>query len=151
MATIGPAMSRAETAALIARVTALEAEHGHTFWAMERQHDAQLIGWCGVIRGKAGPVNGKAEVGWRLARDCWGSGYASEAARASIGWLFANLHDDAAWAITSQGNHRSRAVMARLGMAYQPDLDFDHPQIAEGDPLRRHVTYSISREAWGRN
>lgn len=150
MATLGPVLSRAETAALIERVTALEAEHGHTFWAIERQHDARLIGWCGVIWGNAGPVDGQAEVGWRLARDCWGEGYASEAARASVDWLFATLPVDRAWAITATTNMRSRAVMERLGMAHQQELDFDHPRIAAGDPLRRHVTYSISRDTWGR-
>lgn len=150
MATLGPPLSRDETAALIARVTAQEAENGHTFWALECKEDARLIGWCGVIRGNTGPVDGKAEIGWRLASDCWGSGFATEAARASLDWLFASLQDDAAWAITSRGNLRSRAVMKRLGMGYHPDLDFDHPRIAADDPLLRHVTYSISREAWGR-
>ncbi|MEN9899475.1 MAG: hypothetical protein RLZZ152_519, partial [Pseudomonadota bacterium] len=52
-----PLLSRDETAALIARVTAQEAEHGHTFWALERKADARLIGWCGVIRGNACPVD----------------------------------------------------------------------------------------------
>ena len=151
MATLGPVMSFSETAALIERVRAQQFEHGHTFWALERKDDARLIGWCGVVRGNVGPVAGKAEVGWRLASDCWGWGFASEAARASTDWLFANLADDAAWAITATGNLRSQAVMERLGMTHDPALDFDHPRIAEGDPLRRHVTYSISREAWGRN
>lgn len=149
MATLGPLLSRAETAALIDRVRALAAQAGHTFWALERSADRRLIGWCGVIRGTAGPVDGKAEVGWRLASDCWGQGYASEAARASLGWLFANLADDRAWAITHSGNHRSRAVMERLGMQRHPELDFDHPRLDPDDPLRPHVTYSISRDAWG--
>jgi RimJ/RimL family protein N-acetyltransferase len=149
MATLGPVMSRTETAALIERVSGLEARDGHTFWALERKEDGRLIGWCGVIRGTAGPIDGKAEIGWRLASDCWGYGYASEAARATLDWIFANLADAAAWAITHTGNHRSRAVMERLGMTYQPVLDFDHPKLAADDPLLRHVTYSISRGAWG--
>lgn len=149
MATLGPVMSRDETAALIERVAQMEARDGHTFWALERKADARLIGWCGVIRGNAGPVDGKAEIGWRLASDCWGQGYASEAARATLAWLFAHLPDDAAWAITHTGNHRSRAVMARLDMVYHSDLDFDHPRLSTDDPLLRHVTYSISRPAWG--
>lgn len=148
MATLGPVMSRDETATLIARVTAREAESGHTFWALERKADARLIGWCGVIRGSDGPIDGKAEVGWRLASDCWGQGYASEAARASIDWLFANLSDDSAFAITHTGNHRSRAVMERLGMRYHPELDFAHPRMAADNPLRPHVTYSVTRAAW---
>ena len=148
MATLGPLMSLAETAALIDRVKVQQSEHGHTFWALERKDDARLIGWCGVIRATTGPIEGKAEIGWRLASDCWGSGYASEAARASVSWLFAELEDAAAWAITSVANTRSRAVMERLGMRYCPDLDFDHPRIAAGDPLRRHVTYRLDRRDW---
>jgi RimJ/RimL family protein N-acetyltransferase len=148
MATLGPVMTRAESDALLSRVEAIEAEHGHTFWALERKDDAALIGWCGVIRGNAGPIEGKAEIGWRLAHETWGKGYATEAARASLDWLFANLPDEKAWAITHTGNQRSRAVMERLGMGHHPDLDFDHPRIAEGDPLRRHVAYSLARADW---
>ena len=148
MATLGPVMDRSESDALLERVEAIEAEHGHTFWALERKSDAALIGWCGVIRGTAGPVAGKAEIGWRLAHDVWGQGYATEAATASISWLFASLSDDAAWAITSVTNQRSRAVMERLGMRHLPELDFDHPKIAAGDPLCRHVTYALQRPEW---
>ncbi len=150
MATLGPLMSREETAALIERVSALESELGHTFWALERRADGRLIGWCGVIRGSAGPVEGKAEIGWRLASDCWGQGYTTEAARATLNWLFAHLPDDAAWAITHSGNTRSRAVMERLGMAHCPGLDFDHPKLADDDPLRPHVAYRLARADWGR-
>lgn len=148
MATLGPVLDRAQTAALIERVTAREAEHGHTFWALERKEDRRLIGWCGVIRGTDGPVAGKAELGWRLASDCWGQGYASEAARGSLGWTFTNLPDDAAWAITHTGNIRSRAVMERLGMHYRPELDFAHPRLAADDPLRPHVAYCLPRAEW---
>ena len=148
MATLGPVLDRTGSDALLDRVEAREAADGHTFWALERRSDGALIGWCGVIRGDAGPVAGKAEIGWRLAFDAWGCGYASEAARATTDWLFANLADDAAWAITNTGNTRSRAVMERLGMRHHPELDFDHPRIAEGELLRPHVAYSLQRSDW---
>jgi RimJ/RimL family protein N-acetyltransferase len=147
MATLGPPLSHAETVALVARMKAHQNEHGHCFWALERREDAGLIGWCGVIRGTAGPVAGKAEIGWRLARNCWGRGYASEAARASIGWAFENLADPAVWAITASRNGRSQAVMERLGMVRHPELDFDHPKVPDGSALKPHVTYSIARPA----
>ena len=82
-----------------------------------------------------------------LLLDCWGQGYISEAARACAAWFFANRADEAIWAITSSANLRSRAVMERLGMAYQPGLDFDHPRLAPGDSLLRHVTYRLDRRA----
>ena len=148
MATLGPVLSRAEVAALIARMRGLEAEYGHCFWALVQQSDQQLIGWCGVIRGTVGPVTGKGEFGWRMARSAWGHGYVTEAARAAIAWFFANHPDDAAWAITNVDNRRSRAVMERLGMVYRPDLDFDHPRLAADDTLLRHVAYELPRAAW---
>ncbi|WP_033074601.1 GNAT family N-acetyltransferase [Sphingopyxis sp. MWB1] len=148
MATLGPPLDLAQTQALIDRMRGIMAEHGHCFWALERRDDARLIGWCGIIRGSAGPVAGKAEIGWRLASDCWGAGYATEAARAAVAWAFDSLDDDALWAITWRGNVRSRAVMERLGMQYQAGLDFDHPKLSEGDALRPHVTYALPRSTW---
>ena len=148
MATLSPVMSRAEADALVDRVAAKEVDDGYTFWALERRSDARFIGWCGVIRGDMAPVDGKAEIGWRLARSAWGYGYATEAARGTLDWLFANLADDAALAITHTGNHRSRAVMERLGMVYRPDLDFAHPRLGEANALRPHVTYELARQTW---
>ena len=148
MATLGPVKSRAESDELLGRVEAMEAAHGHTFWALERRSDAALIGWCGVIRGDMAPIDGKAEIGWRLAHAAWGQGYASEAAQATLDWLFTNRADESAWAITHSGNHRSRAVMERLGMTYRPEFDFYHPKLAEDSPLRPHVTYSLERSVW---
>jgi RimJ/RimL family protein N-acetyltransferase len=148
MATLGPVMSRAEVAALIERMQGIEAEHGHCFWALIRREDDRLIGWCGAILGSVGPIVGKPELGWRIARDAWGNGYVTEAAKAALDWLFANRVDPAAWAITNTDNHRSRAVMARLGMRHLPELDFDHPRVPPGDPLLRHVAYRIERVEW---
>ena len=73
--------------------------------------------------------------------DCWGQGYASEAARAAIAWAREERPGEDVYAITSVINARSRAVMERLGMVHQPALDFDHPRVADDSPLKRHVTY----------
>jgi RimJ/RimL family protein N-acetyltransferase len=148
MATLGPVMSRDEVAATIERMQSIEAEQGHCFWALERREDARLIGWCGAIRGSVGPIVGQLEIRWRLARDAWGQGYVTEAARATLDWLYANCSDDTVWAITSIGNTRSRAVMERLGMVYRPELDFPHPRLAADDPLCPHVTYALTRAEW---
>ncbi len=148
MATLGPVMNRDQVAATILRMQGIEAEHGHCFWAMVRRADDRVIGWCGAIRGSVDPIRDKAEIGWRMARDAWGHGYATEAAAATLDWLFAHRDDDAAWAITTPANRGSRAVMERLGMECLPELDFDHPGIPADDPLLRHVTYRISRAQW---
>lgn len=148
MATLGPPLDISETAALVERMHDEVAAHGCCFWALERREDARLIGWCGTIRGTAGPIAGKAELGWRLASDCWGHGYATEAARGALDWTFENMPDDAAWAITAVSNRASRAVMERLNMTHCPALDFDHPRVPEDSPLRPHVAYRIERATW---
>jgi hypothetical protein len=48
-------------------------------------------------------------------------------------------------AITTLANTRSWGLMERLGMVRHPDEDFDHPDLAEGDPLRPHILYRIQR------
>ena len=97
----------------------------------------------------ASPLDGAVEVGWRLAREHWGQGYATEAARA---WLRARLRGDGAApeiiAFTVPANLASQAVMRRLGMRRDPGRDFEHPALPEGHPLRRHLVFSIRREDW---
>ena len=45
--------------------------------------------------------------------------------------------------MTTLGNVRSRRVMERIGMHRDPADDFDHPRIAEGHPIRRHIVYRL--------
>ena len=84
------------------------------------------------------------EIAWRLAFDAWGYGYATEAARACIEHGFSELGLHEVVAVTSAGNVRSRAVMARLGMQHVPEQTFEHPELPESDPLRTHVVYRLS-------
>ncbi len=83
------------------------------------------------------------EVGWRLAREAWGHGYATEAARAAIGHGLGAAGLAEIVSFTALVNTRSIAVMERLGM--RRDGEFDHPLVAEGHRLRRHVLYRIGR------
>ena len=81
------------------------------------------------------------EIGWRFAREAWGHGYATEAARAVLERAFSELGLPEVVSFTTVANVRSRAVMERLGMTRDPAEDFDHPSVEPGHPLRRHVLY----------
>jgi RimJ/RimL family protein N-acetyltransferase len=81
------------------------------------------------------------EVGWRLACDHWGQGYATEAARAAIAYAFNELAQTEVVAMTATINLRSQRVMQRLGMTYDPRDDFDNPLLASGHRLERHVLF----------
>ena len=85
------------------------------------------------------------EIGWRLAREAWGHGYASEAARALLKEGFERLNLPEIVAYTAESNLRSRAVMERVGMRRDVSRDFDHPALAKDHPLRRHVVYAATR------
>ncbi|WP_253183374.1 GNAT family N-acetyltransferase [Sphingobium phenoxybenzoativorans] len=145
---LGPPMTMDEAQAYVARMQAMQADHGHCFWALEHRSTSTFLGFCGVKPGAAGtPIVDRVEIGWRMARPWWGAGYAREAAQASIDWVWANLDAQSIWAITTHDNRRSRGLMTRLGMARREDLDFEHQALAENDPLRPHVTYEIERPA----
>lgn len=143
METLGPLMTREETAGLIERLGAVMERQGRTFWALERKADGRLIGFTGMIRSQVPVIEDKLEIGWRLAFDAWGQGYATEAARACIADAARTDPGEPIYAITSVTNVRSRAVMERIGMVRVPDMDFDHPRIPAGAPLAPHVTYRL--------
>lgn len=90
------------------------------------------------------PCAPAVEVGWRLARQYWGCGYATEAASAAVVFAFETLGLEEVVSMTSTINERSRRVMERLGMRRDPADDFVHPRVAEGSPLRQHVLYRIA-------
>jgi len=92
------------------------------------------------------PVTPKREVGWRLAFDAWGHGYATEGAQASLRFAFEELGWDEVIAVTAAMNERSQRVMQRLGMIRDRAADFEHPRVPEGNPLRPHVLFRIDRE-----
>ncbi|WP_034158232.1 GNAT family N-acetyltransferase [Sphingomonas sp. ERG5] len=143
---LGPIQSRDDVVAAIGRHNALQDRVGHCFWALQRREDGAFLGFCGVKLGPPGtPIADQLEIGWRLARPFWGLGYAREAAQASLDWVWAHLDAADVAAMTVPANIASWGLMERLGMTRMVDEDFDHPALAEGDPLRHHILYRIYR------
>jgi ribosomal-protein-alanine N-acetyltransferase len=142
-----PFADRAATDAWIERMRAHNDEHGFAYWAVELPGVASLIGAVGLSRVRfAGfPFAPAVEIGWRLARPYWSQGYATEAARAVLEDAFGRLGLDEIVAFTLPVNHRSQAVMQRLGMTRDPADDFEHPGVSKGHPWRRHLLYRIRR------
>lgn len=120
-------------------------------WAIEVPEVARFIGFAGLAVPRfAAHFTPCVEVGWRLAFEYWGRGYATEAARLALGYGFGTLALSEVVSFTSAANKRSRAVMERLGMHRNPAEDFDYPLLPEGHPLRKHVLYRLgSRSFFG--
>jgi len=144
-------LTRAESDAAAARIRAEMAERGFGLWAVEAPGVAPFVGFTGlaVPRFEA-HFTPCVEVGWRVAREYWGRGFASEAARATLAHGFESLGLDQIVSFTAVGNARSRRVMEKIGMTRDPADDFEHPSLAPGHPLRRHVLYRIRRNEWAR-
>jgi RimJ/RimL family protein N-acetyltransferase len=123
------------------------AERGWGLWAAERLDSNEFIGFVGLqVPSAPLPFAPCVEVGWRLAHAHWGMGYATEAARGALRVGFERLGLREIVSFTALGNMRSRAVMERLGMQ-QDDATFEHPNVAQGSPLRAHCLYRIARDA----
>ncbi len=119
-------------------------EHGWGLWAVEVAGGAPFIGFVGLaVPGFEASFTPCVEVGWRLAHDHWGRGYAPEAARAALAHGFGELGFDEIVSFTAVGNTRSRRVMEKLGMVKA--FEFDHPTLPD-HPLERHVLYGLGRD-----
>lgn len=141
----GP-LDRAASDAMAGRIREHFRRRGFGFWAVEVPGVAPFAGFVGLaIPRFEAHFTPCIEIGWRLARDHWGRGYATEAARAALDFGFRELDLAEVVAFTVPANLRSRAVMERLGMARSPADDFDHPALPGGSPLRRHVLYRARR------
>src|SRR5205814_6892168 len=115
------------------------AEHGYGKFVVELPGEAEFIGVVGLERVRFHlPFAPAIEVVWRLAQKYWGCGLATEAARAALDDGFGRLGRGEIVAYTTVDNHRSRAVMERLGMTHDPaeDFDFVHPRLPAPSPQR---------------
>ncbi len=139
--------TREESAAGMARARAHLAERGYGMWAAEVPGVAPFIGFIGLhFPHLPPPFEPKVEIGWRLAKEHWGHGYATEGALASLKWGFEVSKLEEIVAMTAVTNKRSWSVMEKLGM--QRADDFNHPGVPAGHPLERHVMYRLSRSEW---
>ncbi|MEO8481395.1 MAG: GNAT family N-acetyltransferase [Acidobacteriota bacterium] len=139
-------MSRAESDHFVDRVLAGFARRGFGWWAVEIPGRATFVGFIGLsIPSFDAHFTPCVEVGWRLAREHWGLGYATEGARACLDLGFDVLGLTEIVALTAHDNLRSRRVMAKLGMLHDPSDDFEHPGIPIGHPLRPQVLYRRHR------
>ena len=107
------------------------AEHWRTYgfglWAVIEKAGDRMIGFAGVCHPLWLPGwERTVEVGWRLHRDAWGKGYATEAGRAGLAYGLERLGLAEIVAFIHPGNQRSAAVARRLGL--QPRERIPHPQ-----------------------
>lgn len=142
---------REMTIALIERINQHQMKFGYAPYAVEIKETQEFIGFVGLNQPEFEiphfvphglPI---VEIGWRLAAEHWGKGYATEAARAVLQYGFTKLNLDEIISFTVVANLKSRRVMEKIGLRHADEDDFDHPKLQEDSPLRRHVLYRLTR------
>jgi RimJ/RimL family protein N-acetyltransferase len=142
-------LTREQSDAEIQRFQASYERDGFCMFAAELSATGQFTGFIGlqtmnfVVPSVAQPA---VEIGWRLSPSHWGKGLATESARGVIRYAFETLELPEVVAITVPANLRSRRVMEKIGMKHLEGLNFDHPRVPEGHPLRAHLLYALKKE-----
>ena len=148
MAFFPSTLTREASDAMARRCSSLIAERGWGLWAVTLRENNAFIGMTGLHRPDAQlPCSPCVEIGWRLAFDYWGQGYAQEAAHAALHAGFMRLQLPEIVSFTALPNVRSSALMARLGMRREA-ATFEHPALPPGHRLRAHCLYRLTRAEW---
>ncbi len=135
-------LSKEESDGLARKIIAHLDEKGWGLWAVERKDNHEFIGFVGLsVPLPDVPVEPGVEIGWRLGKDHWGQGFATEAAREALKFAFETLKLPRVISFTAKINIRSQAVMERIGLKNQ-NCNFMHPRIPEGNNLREHVLFA---------
>lgn len=113
---------------------------GASSFSLIDKHSGQWLGWSGPWHPTGWPGR---EVGWSLAREAWGHGYATEAATAVIDWVFRELAWDEVIHLIAPDNHPSQALARRLGSSVLRRIEMPEPFSGEVVDV-----WGQSREAW---
>jgi RimJ/RimL family protein N-acetyltransferase len=141
-------LSSDESDRMIDRIEAGFEQRGFGLYAAELRADGSFIGFIGLsVPGFEATFTPCVEIGWRLASQVWNRGLATDGARAVVDESFGRLALSSLVSFTAKQNAASQRVMQKLGMTRDPAEDFDHPNLPERHPLRRHVLYRL-RRAW---
>lgn len=131
-----------ESNAFVDRIKAEFEETGFGLYAVEIKETGEFIGYVGFHRFTFdAPFSPGWEIGWRISDRFWHKGYATEAAKACLGFAQVKHFCDRLYSFTAVPNIPSENVMKRIGMC--DEGTFMHPALADGHWLKEHKLYSI--------
>lgn len=143
--------TQSESYEMAKKIQALIEDLGWGLWALEIPNQHRFIGFVGLHIPKDNmPFSPCVEIGWRLSKQYWGKGYATEAAEKALEYAFNKLNLSEVVSFTTVANVRSMAVMQKIGMC-NSGQNFMHPNIEASHPQCEHVLYKISKSEWHQN
>lgn len=118
-------------------------QYGYGLFAVEDKENGEFVGFIGFhwarFDSKFTPC---IEIGWRLDKNAWGKGFATEGAKACLNYGFGILGFGRIYSFTSKINIKSEKVMKKIGLVKLDE--FDHPKLDKCSNLLRHVLYCIT-------
>src|SRR5918911_4214175 len=111
---------------------------GYGHWAVEERSTGRMIGRLGFLYPEGWPA---FEIGWTLARDSWGKGYATEGARRALQFAFTEMGRDHVISLIHPENKASIRVAERLGETVEGETE------VLGIPV---LIYGVSKKTWER-
>ena len=134
--------------AIANKCSQLITDKGWGFWAVILKETNKFIGMVGLNEAHVDmPFAPAVEMAWRLHKDYWGQGYATEAARASLTFAFEVLKIEEVVAFTAVINKHSQLIMQRIRMSDTQE-NFYHPMLDSSHPLAEHVLYKMTQQQW---
>lgn len=119
-------------------------EYGYGLYAAEEKSSGSFMGFIGFHWARLNtnfcPC---VEIGWRLGKQYWNKGYATEGAKACLNHGFTNLGINKVYSFTTVENRPSQNVMQKIGMKFYQY--FNHPNIPDGHAKKPHVCYVIDK------
>lgn len=120
-------------------------ENGYGLWVVEIKDTKEFIGTIGfLIATFEAEFTPCVEIGWRLDNKYWNKGYATEGAKACLGYGFNELNFERVYSFTAVINEPSENVMNKIGL--EKVGRFLHPRVEEGSSLKPHVLYKIDKK-----
>ncbi len=136
--------NKQESDALVDRLSNHYQEFGYTFFAVDELKTKQFIGFIGILNTSfEAYFTPCVEIGWRLQKESWNKGFATEGAKRCLKYGFEILDFKEIYAITPPKNKKSENVMLKIGMEKQGT--FEHPKIEDGHWLKTEMLYKIEK------
>jgi len=132
----GKTLTRAETWRQMAFLIGHWQLRGYGHWAVEEKATGNFIGRIGFLNPEGWPG---FEIGWTLARDAWGKGYATEGAGRALEYAFTDLRRERVISLIHPENNNSIRVAERLGEKLEGKTEVHGIGV---------LIYGISRETW---
>ena len=138
-------LTKEETEKFIVRLKNHHSKNGFCYFATETLNNNEFIGFIGLAyqeyKTKFTPA---VDIGWRLKKNAWGNGYATEGAKRCLKYAFENLNLKSVIATCTIENLKSENVMKKIGM--KKIGEFNHPKLKDFPEYEKCLCYEITKD-----